>query len=677
MFRSSAPWWAATFPTKRDAREPLAPSRVGRYIVRAAFLETGSAWTLSQERAIVNSYLFGGVCRVAFVAALITAFSTVALAQADGAAIYRSRCAACHDNSAQTRAPAPESLRAMSPEDVVRALNSGTMKQQGALLTNVDRRTIAEFLTGKKIGEAAASSNAEMCPVAKAPFEPSGPAWNGWGVDLSNTRLQPASQAGLIASQVPRLKLKWAFAFPNTFTANGQPSVVGGRLFVSSANRTIYSLDAETGCIYWSFAPDAPSRGAVVIAAIPGALKHYAAFFGDRRANAYAVDASTGELLWKVRVDSHPHAAIVGAFGYFDGRVFVPVTAGEEAPAMDPKYQCCSARGALVALDAATGKQIWKTYTIPEEPHPISTNSAGTQMWGPSGASIWSAPTIDVEKKLVYAGTGDNFSPPATDTSDSVIAFDMETGKIVWVKQLTQGDAFNMACEKGPSKASCPENAGPDWDIGASPILVKLANGKRALLVSQKSGLAHALDPDRKGAVLWEVRASEHAGTLGGIQWGSATDSTNMYAAVSDIGFLRKEFATGQKLLVDPKAGGGLVAIDIASGRKVWAAAPPSCGDRLNCSPAQSAAISVIPGVVFSGSVDAHLRAYSTADGTVIWDFNTAQEYNTVNGLTASGGSMDGPGAVIVGGMLYVNSGYGGWGGLPGNVLLAFSVDGK
>ena len=607
---------------------------------------------------------------------LVSGFLRVALAaDPDGAALYKERCALCHDASAETRAPAPAALRQMSPENVVRSLESGLMKEQGATLSAAQKRTLAEFLTSKTIAGVSQPPKSNACADIKAPFSPAGSNWNGWGSDLGNTRFQPAGQAGLSAAQVPRLKLKWAFAFPNTFVANGQPTIVGGRIFVASANRNIYSLDAQSGCQYWSFEAQAPVRTAIVIATIPGERTRQAAFFGDQRANTYAVDASSGELLWKVHIDDHPRSKIVGAPQYFDGRLFVPLTDGEEGPAMNPKYECCSGRGAMVALDAASGKQIWKTYTIGGDPHPVSKNSEGATMWGPSGASIWSAPTIDVERKVIYAGTGDNFSEPGTKTSDAVVAFDMQTGKMLWSRQLTEADVFNMACV-GPSKASCPEQAGPDFDIGASPILVKLADGKRVLLVSQKSGIAHAIDPDRNGEVLWQVRVGRGS-ALGGIQWGSASDGKNMYVAVSDIGFLKMGFGTGQKLVVDPKAGGGLFALDAATGKRVWTAEPPPCGDRPNCSPAQSAAVTAIPGVVFSGSVDGHLRGYSAVDGRVIWDFDTTQEFTTVNGLTTKGGSMDGPGPTIAGGMLYAGSGYGAWGGLPGNVLLAFSVDGK
>ena len=608
---------------------------------------------------------------------LVLTIAPVAFAaDPDGAALYKLRCAACHDISAETRAPAPSALKLMSPENIVHALDSGVMKEQGAMLSPEQRRTVAEYLTGKVMGSTVAKSTIGMCADPKARFDPDGPAWNGWGADLANTRFEPAAVAGLAPGDVSRLKLKWAFGYPSTFASNAQPTIVGGRIFVSSANRTVYSLDAKTGCQYWSMETPTPVRSAITVVTVKGEVTRSVAFFGDRRANAYAVDATSGELLWKTHIDDHPHASITGAPVYYEARVYVPLVAAEEGTAMNPNYECCSARGGVIALDAITGKQIWKTYTIDETPHPVSKSSAGTMMWGPSGASIWSAPTIDPEHHRIYVGTGDNFSKPATKMSDAIIALNMDTGKIEWVRQLTENDAFNMACEPGAPKSSCPEDAGPDVDIGASPILVKLANGKRVLLVSQKSGVAHGLDPDHEGKVLWETRVGK-GGSLGGIQWGSASDGKNMYVALSDIDFIRKEFTTRKPLLVNPKAGGGLFALDAATGQKVWTAPPPVCGERPNCSPAQSAAITAIPGVVFSGSVDAHMRAYSTKDGKVLWDFDTAREFQTVNGITAKGGSMDGPGPTVVGGMVYVPSGYGSWGGLPGNVLLAFSVDGK
>jgi polyvinyl alcohol dehydrogenase (cytochrome) len=607
---------------------------------------------------------------------ILIASSAGALWAADGPAIYQDRCAMCHDRSVETRAPALPALRQMSAENIVRSLESGLMKQQGSALSAGEKKLVAEFLAAKTIGSGKSDAAAPgICPpsTGAATATLSGPNWNGWSPDLTNARFQPAPIAGLTAVEVPRLKLKWSFAFTGTFIAYGQPSIVGGRVYVPSANRNVYSLDAKTGCWYWQFQAEAPVRTAITVALLDGS-KRNAGFFGDQRGNAYAVDVANGELLWKTHVDDHPKAKIVGAPVYYSGRLYVPITAGEEGPQLDQKYACCSARGGLAALDAATGKQIWKTYTIEEEPKPNGVkNQAGTILWGPSGASIWSAPTVDADRKLIYAATGDNFSLPGTKTSDAVIAFDMATGKIKWVKQLTTNDVFNMSCMSGDKREGCPDPNGPDFDFGASPILARMNNGKQMLVASQKSGIVHGLDPDRNGEIVWQTRVGR-GGALGGVQWGSAADGKNAYAAVSDITIVAN---AGRQRSASPAIGGGLHALDLATGAKVWSAPAPVCGDRPNCSPAQSAAVTVIDGVVFSGGVDGRLRGYSTADGKVVWEFDTAQEFKTVNGETARGGAMDGPGPTIAGGMLYAGAGYGAWGGLPGNVLLAFSVDGK
>ncbi len=589
----------------------------------------------------------------------------------EGAAIYKQQCAICHENSAVTRAPARAALKMMSPENVLRSLESGRMKDQGTLLTAAQRRTIAEYLTGKTFGQDKDAQPAKpgLCANVKAAFALASTDWNGWGADLNNARFQPAERAGLSADQVPRLKLKWAFVFPNAPLSWGPATVAGGRVFVPSANRLVYSLDAKTGCQYWTYESEAPARTAIFIAQLPGQPQRYAAFFGDQKANAYALDAVTGELLWKVHVDSHPRAKIVGSPEYLDGRVFVPLTGGEEV-GLGSKYECCTSRGGVVALDAVTGKQIWKTYSVAEEPHPTTKTAAGVQNWGPSGASIWSAPTIDAKQRIIYVGTGDNFSEPDTKTSDAVLALDLDSGKLLWSRQITEHDIFNIVC----AGEGCGDHLGPDVDIGASPILVTLANGKRELLVSQKSGVASALDPDHEGKILWQTKVGR-GGRLGGIQWGSAYDGQNMYAAVSDIAHTQSS-GIG-RMVADPKSGGGLFALNPETGAKVWSAPAAVCGDRPSCSPAQSAAVTVIPGVVFSGGVDGRLRGYSASDGKVIWEFDTAQQFTGVNGVAGKGGAMDGGGPTVSGGMLFVGSGYGVWGGLPGNVLLAFSVDGK
>lgn len=596
--------------------------------------------------------------------------STAAFAQVpDPEALYKTHCAMCHDVTGASRAPSRAVLERTSPEIILDSLETGIMKLQGTKLPLPERRVLAEYLTGKKLGTQV--KMAGRCEGSPSAFRLDGPSWNGWGAGETNLRFQP--DPGIKPAQLGSLKLKWAFGFPNTGVAYGQPSVAGGRVFVASSNRHVYALDARSGCYYWDYEATAAVRTAPTVAALPGEPRRLV-LFADQRARAYAVDADTGKLIWKVVVDDGPYSQVTGAPTYHAARLYVPISAGpEDGQTLNPKYACCKARGAMAALDAATGKLLWKTPVIAEEPTLRGKNSAGAEQWGPSGASIWSAPTVDAERGILYAGTGDNHSAPLTATSDAILAFALDTGKIVWSRQLNVGDTFNMSCV-AVDTTNCPKADAPDFDIGSSPNLVKLANGKRVLAVGQKSGILWGLDPDQGGNVLWKVAVGK-GGKLGGIQWGTASDGANAYAAVSDLDFVDRVFRLGKPLVRNPEKGGGLFAIQLATGEKVWSAPPQPCAARKGCSPAQSAAVTVIPGVIFSGSVDGHMRAYSTTDGKILWDFDTAREFPTVNGVKANGGSIDAAGPTVAGGMLFVTSGYGNWGGLPGNVLLAFAVE--
>jgi polyvinyl alcohol dehydrogenase (cytochrome) len=498
-----------------------------------------------------------------------------------------------------------------------------------------------------------------LCPGGAKPFHLENADWNGWGVDATNTRYQPAP--GLTPDQVPKLKVKWAFGFPDTTMAYAQPAVAGGRVFVGSGSGKVYSLDAATGCTYWAYDAGMAVRSAVNIGKLPDG--RYAAFFGDLSAAMHAVDASTGKLLWKTRVDDHPVARITGAPVFYEGRVYVPVSSIEEASAMSPTYECCKFRGSVVALDASSGKQIWKSYSVTDPARPTKKTKAGVQFYGPAGAAIWGAPTIDAKRKLVYAATGNSYTDVDINTSNAILAIDMETGQLKWARQVLPKDNFVMGCR--PGKDGCPAEMGPDLDLGSSPILRTMAGDKQIVLAGQKSSILYGLDPDQQGKILWQIKLGK-GGALGGIEWGFAADPSTAYVAVSD------RFGSD--------APGGLHAVRIESGEKLWSNVPPKpdCKGRgQGCNAAKSAAVSAIPGVVFSGSVDGHFRAYSSKDGEILWDFDTAQKFQTVNGIEAAGGSLDGGGPAIANGMVFTGSGYGLWGGMPGNVLLAFSVDGK
>ena len=606
--------------------------------------------------------------RVAALAAVVLLNGPGVQAQENAAAaLWERECTVCHSGAADSRAPSRETLAMASPEAVVRTLTSGAMQDQGAALSVAERRALAEFLTGRPASDAG-PANWERCAQSPPMSDPSeAPGWNGWGVTVRNTRFQPAHQAGLTAADVPRLTLKWAFGFPEATQAWAQPVIASGRLFVGSHNGHVYSLDARTGCTHWIFTARTAVRTAISVAPHQDG---YAAYFGDMAGTVYAVDAANGELVWSRRVDDHPVARITGAPTFFEGRLYVPVSSLEEGSGMIPGYECCRFRGSIVALDAATGGVIWKTYTL-DEPTPIGPTPTGAQGWGPSGAAIWNAPTIDAARGVLYTATGNQYTGPDRETGDAVLALDMRDGAFKWTRQLLSADIFGSTCLQGAAPPVCPEDTGPDYDFGNSPILATRPDGRDLIVIGQKSGVGWALDPDKEGEVVWQYRAGE-GGLNGGMQWGSATDGDYAYFPVSDAPY------PGVPETREPPPPGGLHAVRLDTGERAWYAPPadPACDPGPGCNAAQIAAITVMPGVVFSGSNDGVLRAYGTRDGSVIWAFDSNREFETVNGVPASGASLNGAGPTVVDGMLYVNSGYFGYGvGRPGNVLLAFGVE--
>jgi len=541
------------------------------------------------------------------------------------------------------------------------ALLRGKMTVQGSVLSTSEVRAVALYVTGKNWAAQPVDPAAGRCSGNARPFAPSPGDWNGWGVDSFNARYQP--HPGFQAADAPRLKLKWAFGFPDDTEAAGQPVIVGGRVFVGSNGGTVYSLDASSGCVYWSYDAGGIVRSAVSIVKFTATSRQKAshekppqwiAYFGDYHGAVHAVDAETGKLLWKVKIEDHPAARITGAPAYYDGRLYVPVASSEELDGGSPQYECCTFRGSLTALDVETGRIVWKTYSIPDPPKMYKTNAAGTKLYGPAGAGIWSSPTIDAKHKRIYAGTGNSYTGVSIPTSDSILAFDLVTGSLLWSNQLTPGDNWMTGCPKSPN---CPADPGEDFDFGSSPVLRSLRNGKQILVASQKSGMLYGLDVDQRGKVLWKTRIGA-GGALGGIEWGPAADDRTAYAAVSDL-FQRD------------KGTPGLYAVRIDNGEQLWATPAP---DR---NQGQMSAVSAMPELVFSGSWSGRLRAYSAKTGEIVWDFDALRSFETVNHVAAQGGSFNGGGPAIANGMVITASGYGFVGGKPGNVLLAFSIDGQ
>jgi polyvinyl alcohol dehydrogenase (cytochrome) len=591
-----------------------------------------------------------------------------AFAQApNGQAIYDKSCASCHQQpGADSRAPNREGLRQFSPESILTALTTGNMYRQGYDLSDAEKKAVAEWLAGRAVGSPTPIADSARCTSSAAAMsDPTkGVNWNGWGGTVTNTRYVPADKGGISAPLVPRLKLKWAFGLPGVTSARAQPVVVGGRVFISSESGDVFALSAKTGCIYWVFHAQSGIRTAVSIGQYKtsAGANAWGAYFADGAANAYGVDATTGKQIWMKHVDDHPGARATGSPTYYNGRVYVPLAGlNEEGQGSRTTYECCTFRGSVTALDASTGTVIWKTYTITEEPKKRGVTKEGVQAWGPAGGGIWSAPTIDARRRVLYVSTGNGYADPQQPTTDAVIAMDLEKGGIKWVAQPVPKDVWMMGCQpKNPDNPRCPAEQGPDHDFSASPMLAKKTDGKDILIIQSKSGMAYGFDPDKNGAKVWEYRTSGGSG-LGG-QWGGAVDNRLAY------------FGVNGTLSQTP---GGMRAVKIDTGEEVWSKPPEAklCGTQRGCSAAQGAALTAVPGIVFSGSGDGGIRAYATDDGSLVWSFDTNREFTTVNGVKANGAAMDGPGAAVSDGMLYINSGYGGLVGRPGNVLLAFGVE--
>jgi len=479
------------------------------------------------------------------------------------------------------------------------------------------------------------------------------PHWSGWGIDLENSRYQPAEHALLRVEDLKHLKVRWVWGFPEASTIGTQPAIVGGRVFIGSPENEVLSLDAKTGCLYWRFMTEGSVRATPSVVAVGSGLR---LFVADRLGFVYAVDASDGTLVWKILADDHRDAIVTASPVVHQGRVYVGVSSLEEPQGLDPDYECCTFRGSVVALDALTGAKVWKTHMIADEPQPTWVDRRGVQRFGPSGAGIWSAATIDPKVGALYVTTGDAYSHPAAATSDAIVALDLQTGRILWSVQTTADDVYTLACHK--PEVDPNERCGPDFDYGASAVLRALPTGRRVLLAGQKSGVLHALDPDRGGKILWKRQLSE-GGVLGGIEWGFAADAETAYVPISDL--WKK----------NPNEAGGVFAVRTRDGKIVWhAPAPvPDCVTT-GCSGAQPQAATLVPGILFSGSIDEHILAYDPATGEIIWDFDTKRDFETVNDVRARGGSLNGAGATVVDGWVYFTSGYAQY-GIPGNVLLA------
>lgn len=524
------------------------------------------------------------------------------------------------------------------------------MREHGMRLSEVELDQLLAFLADS--GGRIAQDQDNRCQTSHSPD--AAPLWSGWGNSGSNTRAQRLTS--ISADNAHRLTLRWSFGFADAIRMRSQPYVTEGTVFIGGQSGLVYALSLDSGCEYWSFKADAEVRGAVVPSDDGRSL-----FVTDFSANVYRLDAGTGELLWKRSVADHETSTITGSMASHDGALFVPLSSTEVVSAISPDYSCCTFQGGVVALDAKTGESRWRMHTV-ETPIETGENSNGTATFGPSGGPVWSTPTIDPDRGLVYVGVGQNYSPPASSMSNSVVAIEMATGSVAWHSQTLAGDVWNAACVT--NQVNCSWSAGPDFDIGASIVL---AGDGDILLAGQKSGMVYALDPTDSGRILWQQRVGR-GGKKGGVHWGMTIDDDTVYVPVGD---LPDEFES------DNEAMPGLHALSIETGDSRWYhATPPVCAEpEFRCYASYSAAPSSAPGIVVVGSMNGVARVLAADDGRVLWSFDTLRSFNTVNGVAANGGSIDSDGPLIAGDYLLVTSGYDLYGQITGNTLLVFGLE--
>jgi polyvinyl alcohol dehydrogenase (cytochrome) len=591
-----------------------------------------------------------------------------------GKAIYDKACAACHNNPETTRAPAFDTLKGMRFQAIYFALTQGKMQTQSASLTDEEKTSVIEFLVGREVVSDDWVAKM-MCPTDRSKVNVKSAATVAtFGYDKRNYRQLTAAQAGLATKDFANLELAWAIGFPSATTMRAQPAVVGSTLFLPVADAyKLFAIDiAGPPCLKWVYQNDVPLRTSASFGVLSKG-KRKVVMFGDLGANLHMLDAETGKEIWKQHIGLYDLSLSTGTPVLHNDRVYAPVSQYEITVGGDPKHECCKTHGAVVALDAYTGKNIWTAHTM-EDAKPLRDRGDGQMYWGPSGAPIWNSPSIDEKRGQLYVGTGEATSEPAHKNTDSVLAIALKDGAVRWAHQATEDDIFLSGCGRGSKGLNCPlaKTVSRDVDFGASTILAKRNDGKEIVVAGQKAGTLWAFDPDN-GKVVWKQEFG-NGSPLGGIHWGIAFDGERVYAPINR--------PYGGKPEGEPTQKPGMHAVNASTGEIAWTfVAEPDCtGDRQTrvrgCANniGLSGAPAVIDGAVVEGSLDGFLRAFDAKTGAVLFKFDTAREFTTVNGVKGTGGAIDAASIVAANGYLFVTSGYGMFGQMPGNVLLAFKA---
>jgi polyvinyl alcohol dehydrogenase (cytochrome) len=588
-----------------------------------------------------------------------------------GQQVFQDYCSSCHVSEAETTAtqiaPTLEALQSLSAASLEFAINEGVMYGQASVLSNAQKSQVVAYLARETDDSWLQPT---LCPAGATAVAPDGRiSLARFGVDYLSTRHMSSTEAGLHKEDFANLELAWALAFPDVSALRASPVIVGDTLFYAvTGSRKVMALDASSGCARWVF--DSPTRLRSSLTYGPlGTAGPDAIVYGDAEGFVYALAASTGELIWSRDVRSHGRGVrLTGAMVLHEERVYVPVSASGVSQGGTPTFECCVGHGEIVALDAATGAVDWVYHTMPEADYTGERNSLGVRLRGPSGAPIWSTPTVDAARGLLFVTTGENTSHPATPTSDAVIALDLATGAQRWVFQGLWNDVWNTACGRvaGPNCPNQHPSTLADKDFGGSAAIVSTDTGD-VLLAGQKTGDLWALNPDT-GALIWNQRVG--TGTaLGGNHWGIATDGEKVFLPINDPGQARGTYV--------PRP--GVYSFYVDTGEPGWfRAETPACDNRADwlkgCDNRYGHSVTplLIDGVLITGTIDGRLLALDAETGDVLFEFDTVREYDAVNGVQGIGGAIDAHGIAAGAGLLLVNSGYGRVGGTSGNVLLAF-----
>lgn len=596
-----------------------------------------------------------------------------------GKLVYDQVCAACHAAPEPGgRTPPFAALRKMSAEQIRAALTTGVMKPVGDGLTRQQIGDVVSYLAAPAGPQGTAWIDDALCAEPRRAVDLSArPAQVGFGVDTDNARRMSAAQAGLTGKQAANLEVAWTFVLPRTSGLRGQGVVVGSTLFYPAGQAGyLLALDTRTGCVKWATPTPGGLRASLAYGRL-GPKGPWALVGGDGQGKVSAWDARTGKLVWAVDPRHDKTVPLSGTPLFAGDRILVPISAIDVANAMRGSFACCKAHGALAALDAATGKLLWTWHTM-EDAKPLGRkNGQGVDVYGPSGAPIWSSPSVDLKGGVAYTATGENTSPPATDTSDSLVAVDLATGKQKWVFQALKNDVWNMSCPVGsptaggkPPGANCffaSENTVlRDHDFGGGPVIWRGPGGRTLILGGQKSGDVWAVDA-KTGREVWHQKFGQGS-PLGGVHWGIATDGVRVFAPIADPG------------VPAPVSAAGLHAVDIATGKVAWSwKAGPACDDGRKARVATcdvrfglSAPPLVVDGTVLAGTLDGRLLAFEAATGKLLATHDTAVPTTGVNKLAGAGGSIDAAGPFAGDGMVFVSSGYATFGQQGGNALVAF-----